>query len=283
MITKKTTFIIFFLLLTAFIPNLVRTLKPYIEERLPDSFSIDKVAMDVQGDFPSYEMPDLTTITRQPFHYIGHGAQAVAFASEDNRYVLKFFLKRSMHGEKRYPIPKPTHWIPSHRKKREARRKRLYRESLFKAMTNYMAAFDKLKENTGLIALHLTASNDGDLPTVRLFDQAQMEHHIDLNRASFVLQKKVLLVKQKLAQLSSTEKEKALQSLEDFFEMRAREGFIDIERSFMIEANYGFLGDTPIQLDVGNIEYLEELKTAPQEEIARMHGLLHDWAVQNVY
>lgn len=276
------TILVFLLLLTAFIPNLVRTLQPYLEERLPDSFSVDKVALDVMGTFPSYEMPDLTKILRQPFHYIGHGAQAVAFASEDDRYVLKFFLRRSMHGKKRYPIPKPTHWLPSHRKKRHERRERIYRESLFKTMRNYVAAFEKLKERTGLIALHLNAS-DSDLPTVRLFDQAQKEHSIDLNRASFVLQKKALLVKQKLARLSGTEKAQALQSLEDFFEMRAREGFVDIERSFMIEANYGFLGDTPIQLDVGNIEYLEDLKESPQKEIARMRGLLHDWAAQNVY
>ncbi len=233
MISKKTSFLVFVLLLTAFIPNLVRTVKPILEERLPDHFSVNKVAMDVQGDFPTYKMPDLTKIAKQPFQYIGHGAQAVAFVSEDERYVLKFFLKRSMHGKKRFPIPKPTHWIASHRKKRHERRKSIYQASLFKTMRNYIAAFDKLKERTGLITMHLNAS-EGELPTVTLLDQFQKEHQIDLNRASFVLQKKALLVKQKLAQLSSLEKAKALQALEDFFEIRARAGFVDIERSFMI-------------------------------------------------
>ena len=144
-------------------------------------------------------------------------------------------------------------------------------------MGNYVAAFDRLKEKTGLIAMHLKAT-DEPLPRIQLFDNRQEEHWIDLQRASFVLQKKAVLVKEKLAQLPELEKRQALRALEEFFAMRAKEGFIDIERSFMIEANYGFIGNTPIQLDVGNIEYLEELKAAPEKEIARMHGLLHNWA-----
>lgn len=279
---KKALFLALLLLAVISAPNVIRTAKIYLEERLPDEFNLEKVALDVKGDFPAYSLPDLSEIAAQPFHYIGHGAQAVAFASEDGRLVLKFFLQRSMHGKKRYPIPKPTHWIPSHRKKRIERRQKIYQESLFKTMKNYVAAFEKIKDKTGIIAMHLNAS-DEPLPAIRLYDNKQKEHQIELNRASFILQKKAVLVKDKLAQLSDLEKRQALQALEEFFAMRAKEGFIDIERSFMIEANYGFIGNTPIQLDVGNIEYLEELKAAPQEEIARMHNLLHNWASTQGY
>jgi hypothetical protein len=282
MISKKTILLVILLLVMVAILNLVRIAKPLLEERLPDHFSVNKVAMDIQGDFPSYKMPDLKKIARQPFQYIGHGAQAVAFVSEDERYVLKFFLKRSMHGKKRYPIPKPTHWIASHRKKRYARRTQLYQQSLFKAMKNYSDAFEKLKKHTGLIALHLNADK-GDLPTVRLLDQYQKEHQIDLNRASFVMQKKAQPVNEKFAQLSGTEKVQALVLLEEYFEMRAREGFHDSDKELMIESNYGFLGDTFIQHDVGDIVYLEALKESPQKEISKMQGLLHNWAVHNVY
>jgi len=276
--------LVFALLLFAvtFLPNFIQTIKQLLEERLPDEFALEKLALDVKGPFPTYSMPDLTEIAQQPFHYLGHGAQAVAFASEDGRWVLKFFLQQNLHGKKRFPIPKPTHWIPSHRKKRHEERKATYRKALFKAMQHYTVAFEKLKDKTGLVSMHLTAS-DGDLPCVQLFDQTGKEYSVDLNRASFVLQKKALLVPEKLAQLSNEEKTQALRSLEDFFAQRAREGFIDVERSFMIEANYGFLGNTPIQLDVGNIEYLEEIKTSPQKEIARMHSLLRNWASQKGY
>ena len=249
-----------------------------MEERLPDEFCLDKLAMGVQGDFPSFPVPDLSVVAAQEFHYIGHGGQAVAFASEDNRYVLKFFLTRQMHGAKKYPIPKPTHFIPSHREKRKKQREKVRERSLYKAMHNYAIAFEKIPEKTGIIALHLNASKE-PLPTVILKDFSGKKHVVDLTAASFVFQHKALLVKEKLATLPQEEdKQKTIASLRLFFEERAKSGFIDTERSFMINDNYGFLGDTPIQLDVGNIEFLEDLQKSPEEEISRMHGLLQNWA-----
>jgi hypothetical protein len=66
--------------------------------------------------------------------------------------------------------------------------------------------------------------------------------------------------------------------LHQFFEERANAGFFDIKRSFMIDRNYGFLGDRPIQLDVGNIAFEETIKQSPSSEIQRMQGLLSNWA-----
>lgn len=280
--SKMTYCIALFLLFGALFFQIARWAKPYIEERLPDEFTIEKLAMDVKGDFPTYPLPDLTDLAKQPFYYLGHGGQSVAFRSEDDRYVLKFFLIRNLHGKKRYPMPKPTHWIPSHRKKRHARRDAIYQKCLFNALNNYKTAYEKLKNKTGILSMHLAATEE-DLPFIQLYDAQQKEHWIDLNRASFILQEKALLVKEKLSTLSSEEKTHALNRLEDFFEARAKAGFIDIEKSFMIEANYGFLGDTPIQLDVGNIEYFEQVQAAPQDEIARMQNLLRNWANENVY
>ncbi len=256
---------------------LIPWVKPRLEERLPDAFRLDKVALDMQEDLPEFEMPDLSFLGGKEFHYIGHGGQAVAFASQDNCYVLKFFLKKQLHGEKRFPIPKPTHWISSHREKRQAQREQKRHRSLMKAMKNYSCAYQKMREKTGIIALHLNASF-GNLPQVTLKDQYGNRYPIDLNQASFVFQHKAELVQEKLHAASDPEKQAILSKLNRFFEERAKEGFIDIERSFMIEANYGFLGDTPIQLDVGNIEFLESQKKEPASEIQRIQDLLHNWA-----
>jgi hypothetical protein len=155
-------------------------------------------------------------------------------------------------------------------------------QSLIKALNNYATAYEKIKNKTGIIALHLIATNE-NLPLITLVDQIGHKHEVDLNQASFVFQHKALLVKEKLAAVSSEEeKSKILSSLNHFFEERAQSGFIDVERSFMIEANYGFLGDQPIQLDVGNIEYLEEQKKSPETEICRIQGLLRNWAQQHL-
>lgn len=276
--SKKSLFFILVVIIAAFVPSTVRFLKPYLEERYPDTFHLEKIAMDMEEQFPRFQMPDLSPIANQEFHYLGHGGQAVAFASQDNKYVLKFFLTRQLHGEKKYPIPKPTHWIPTHRKKREKKRAEVRMRSLMKALNNYAQAFEKIKEKTGIIGLHLNASKE-NLPTITVVDQQGQKHHVDLNRASFVFQHKAKLVKERLSSTSSDEeKTKVLSLMNQFFEQRARSGFIDIERSFMIEANYGFLGDEPIQLDVGNIEYLEQQKKSPEAEISRIQGLLRNWA-----
>ena len=276
---KKISILILLLIFGAFLPYTVKSIKFLAEERLPDEFHLNKLALDIQDDLPPCgNIPELLRVAKAPFHYIGHGGQAVAFASEDDQYVLKFFLKKSFHGKKKYPFPKISHWIPSRRKASQERREKASLRSLRKALHSYVTAFEKLKEKTGLIALHLAATKE-PLSIVTVLDQNGEKHEIDLARASFVFQKKAKLVREKLDSLPTKEdKLQALSSLSHFFEERARSGFIDIERSFMIESNYGFLGNQPIQLDVGNIEYLEELKNSPEEEIRRMQGLLHNWA-----
>ena len=270
---------LFLLAIAALLPFTIQWIKPYLEERLPDTFSLDRIAIDLQGDLPHFAMPDLPIFAAQEFHYLGHGGQAVAFASADGKYVLKFFLTKQLHGEKRFPIPKPTHWIPAHRKARQEQREQARQRSLMKAMRNYCIAFEKIPEKTGIIGLHLVAA-DENLPVVILLDQNGRRHPVDLNRASFVFQHKAQLVKDKLASASTVdEKQRVLAALNKFFEERARAGFVDVERSFMIEMNYGFLGEIPIQLDVGNIEFLEPLQSSPEEEIGRIQGLLRNWAM----
>lgn len=278
---KKSLFLLLTVIIAAILPSTIRFLKPYLEERLPDVFSVEKIAMDVHEQFPHFETPDLSSIAGQEFHYLGHGGQAVAFASEDDRYVLKFFLTRLLHGKKKFAIPKPTHWIPSHRKARHKKREEVRIKSLMKALSNYALAFEKIKEKTGIIGLHLQATNE-NLPTITLLDQQGQKHQVDLNRASFVFQHKAQLVKDKLSSATTEEQKMRIVFLiNQFFEERARAGFIDVERSFMINLNYGFLNDQPIQLDVGNIEFLEEQKKSPEAEICRIQGMLRNWAKEH--
>ncbi len=265
------------ILSTIFLPSNIQWVKERLEERLPDTFGLDRIALHMEGEETSIAMPKLPISEGEVFRYLGHGGQAVAFASEDGKYILKFFLRRQLHGEKRFPIPKPTHWIPSHRKKRQEKMEEARLKSLTKALHNYKVAFEKIPEKTGIIALHLFSSK-GNLPKVCLLDQKGEKHLVDLNEASFVFQHRAELVLDKLSSFSSSEEKQAILSLlKDFFSERAKAGFIDIERSFMIEANYGFLGNQLIQLDVGNIEFIPELKTSPEEEIKRIHGMLQTW------
>lgn len=279
--SKKIIIALLLILFITFSPNAIRLAKSLVEERLPWEFSLQQIALDVQGDFPIFELPDLSGIANQQFHYIGHGGQAIAFVSEDNRYVLKFFLKHCLQGKKRYPIPKPSHWLPIRQKVRQERRKKRIQaaqENLFKTMRNYQFAFEKMKEQTGLIATHLLPTKNS-LPTVTIQDRNGKKHEIDLDRATFVFQRKAELVKEKLAKLATEEEKRtALVLLDQFFEDRARKGFMDTDPYFRIESNYGFVDDQPIQFDFGKVEFFESLLTSPDAAIGYMRKLLHNWA-----
>lgn len=104
-------------LIASAIPTIVKFVTHRLKEHLPFEFSLNHIALDLQNDFINSEI-DLKLIEYPEYHYIGHGRQAVAFASPDDKYVLKFFLSRHLIGKKRYPIPKPRHWIASHKKMR---------------------------------------------------------------------------------------------------------------------------------------------------------------------
>jgi hypothetical protein len=253
------------------------TLPKLLEERLPDEFSPQKLAVNLKGDFVNTPLPDLSSLAGQSFHYLGHGGQAVAFRSEDGNYVLKFFTVKALHGPKKWPIPKPTHWIPSHREKRAKAREAKRERGLMKAMKNYSLAYEKMPEKTGILAMHFVPSQE-DLPTVQLIDMHGKVHTVDLTSTSFVLQKKAKLVKEHLGTLDPSQKKEAIEALAKLFTERAKLGCTDIESSFMIEANYGFIDDEPIQLDVGNIEFLDQIRADPEPEIERMHSLLYTWA-----
>jgi len=259
------------------------SLKSLLNERLPDTFSLNKIALDITEDFPLFEMPDLSSMIQGPFYYLGSGGQAIAFESEDHEYVLKFFLIQSLHGNKKYPIPKPTHWIASHRQKRKAQRKEKKMESLRIAMNSYARALPILKEKTGILALQLRSKSlkNQNLPIVTLYDKSGEKHLVDLNLSPFILQKKAVTVSQKFQEnLSKEKKLELLKSLQDFFKERTMLGLCDIDKNILLGENYGFLGDLPIQFDVGRIVLNERFKEDPQEEIQRMNTIVRNWAFE---
>lgn len=268
---------LFVVAITAFFaPQAWRSMDPILKQRYPDIFSVDKIAMDLEGDFPTFEMPDLSTIAKSPFHYLGAGGQAVAFESEDHQYVLKFFLTKSLRGLRKYPLPKPTHWIPSHREKRASERKQRRVRDLFTTLRNYAIAFPRMQEKSGIIALQLRPS-EGHLPTALLYDAAGNKHLVDLNRAAFILQKKAVTLTNKFKDpLPTEEAVKFLKAFHHFLAERAQTGLVEMDRNAILGENYGFIGETPVQFDVGKLILSESF--SPEQETQKMQQVLRTWA-----
>jgi hypothetical protein len=257
-----------------FIPSITKWVKQKVEERLPFEFTLEYIVQNRKTNFENTQTFDWAHLENQEFTYLGQGLQCIAFANQD--LVLKFFLSKQLVGKKKYPIPKPTHWIASHKKARKKQRELTKERSLQKTMENYNLAFEKMKEKTGLLALHFNA--DDPSLQVTLIDQEGTKHLLDLRKTSFVIQQKATPVKEKFAKLSNDEREAAIHKISSLLEETVKAGFVDCEKKFTLGHNYGFIGDTPILLDLGKIEYRESIRDRPLAEIEKMQKFLSEWA-----
>lgn len=226
----------------------------HVEILRPDPFSEEYIAHDVEGGFLNSDLSDFESIFSQPFKYLGRGQQSVAFLSKDKKYVLKFFLKK---------VPQFRTKIVSPFSKNKSRRK--FRIRLDKALKSYEIAFQELKAETALIGVHLNAGGI-HFPLCKIRDWAGLEHQVDLNRASFVLQYYCDVLAEKYSQMNQ---EDVFSRLRMFFEERTRKGYTDLKRRFNSK-NFGFYEGKAVMIDPGNLEYVEELKASPEIEVERI-------------
>lgn len=122
--------------------------------------------------FTSDEQETLHRILNQRFSYLGVGAQTFAFASQDGKYVIKFFKDPSIAST-------------------EKRQKRM--DKLIIALDSYYMAYKELPEDTGLLFIHLTPTSHLQ-KTVMVSDRSGKAHLIDLDKAPFIIQEKAELI-----------------------------------------------------------------------------------------
>lgn len=222
-----------------------------------DGFEINNIYSSLSFN-PKWQVADkikddpwLHTILNQKFHYLGHGGQCYAFASEDGRYVLKFFK----HHLRRVPwlfsnLPLPSNLEYLREKKRNKRENKLIRD-----FSSYKLCFEKLPEETGLIFVHLNKTI-GRLPSVLIADKLNIEHRIALDEVEFVIQKKATLAYTYIDQLMQAnrieEAKKGVASICDLIVKRSQKGIFDEDAK--IHRNFGFVNDQAIVVDVGRLK-----------------------------
>lgn len=112
--------------------------------------------------------PDI--ILQQKFYLKDQGGQSYVFISADEKYVLKFFKD----------MPRP--WIPF----KKYQKKKIGK--LIRTINGYHLAFERLREETGILYLHLSPTKTCLATT--LVDRLLIEHSIDLSSVYFILQKR---------------------------------------------------------------------------------------------
>lgn len=205
----------------------------------------------------------ITPLLAQKFTYLSEGAQVYAFVSEDQKTVLKIFKKKH---QKHFKLSRFLSHLKRSKEDWEISNQRWQRK-FQDTCRRYKWAMLDLKEETGLIYLHFEKT---PLPLpVMLTDKYTYE--IDLAKYPFILQKKAQQAPDYFRN-HPEKKEEATRALKDFFVTRLEKGFNDPRQSLSI--NYGFIGDQPIQIDVGKIEPFEGDSAS---EIQAIHARIDRW------
>ncbi len=236
---------LFFLLCLLFLFS--RTGRGFTIARIASDIS---AACDVSQPLSEKERRELLEAFSEPLHYLGSGTQCYAFSSTSGQYVLKFFKMKHLLPKRWLPILPLSFW-KKHRFK-EIEQKQINREELF---TSYKIAYEHFRQESALVALHLSKTCDWHLP-VTLIDKRGKAHCINLDDFEFVVQKKAERLGDYLDTLLEKQERKQafalIRSLLAQILLQCKKGFVDNDSG--IFSNYGVIHGEVVHFDSGRFK-----------------------------
>lgn len=222
----------------------------------------------------------LESILAQPFYYLGKGAQSYVFASEDGKYVLKFFKFKHLRPSFFIDSLPPIGFLKSYKEKQAARKER----KLFGVFNSYKLAYEMDKIESGLIFIQLnTESNLVRYATV--VDKIGIKRTIDLQNYPFILQYKgetLRTVVDKYLKEGDLQTAKTrLAQILDLYTQEYAKGIYDHDHGVM--QNTGFIDTTPIHLDVGKLLKEEKMqnKSYARDDLELVVRNINSWVKKN--
>ncbi len=211
--------------------------------------SLENELMLQEPPLSSEQRREQEIILSQPFHYLARGGQSFVFLSQDGKYVLKFFRDR-FAPTWLLELPLPAALENAVLKKKDLRLKKLKRD-----LSSYLLAFDELKEETGLLFMHIKPEEKREL-SVSVIDKLGILHTLDLNRYIFLVQKRATplypYIEEKMAQNDLEGAKKALTQMVEIFIQRCKKGIFDEDPR--LHKNLGFIAGKAIFIDGGRFK-----------------------------
>ncbi|NGX47202.1 MAG: hypothetical protein K1000chlam3_00574 [Chlamydiae bacterium] len=213
-----------------------------------DGFRYTKAACRHPYPF-SYQTKTLPENLQQSFYFLGSGVQFYAFLGEDRKTILKLFKHHHMGlstdlAKKLLPKAIATPLICA----REKRMSHLFESAKI--------AIEKLPDQTGVYFLHIDKTSTC-LGKTHIYDKLGIAHEIDLDQTDFVLQKKAEPTSEHLDRLFQGGQIKeailSMKKLLALIEDRSRLGIKNKDGNVL--ENCGFLGECPVELDIGSFIY----------------------------
>lgn len=246
-----------------------------------DGFAVHKILShlkpDERWDCTSWiDASELRVILSQPFTYLGKGAQCYVFASQDGHYVLKFFRMSHIEAPRWFQsLPLPS-FLENWRQQKIA----VKQSKMEKDFLSYIEAYHKLREETGMIFLHLNKGR-GVEQKLSLIDKIGIVHQLDLSRMQFILQKRAKPFYPALQEMIEHQEiesaKRALSHLVQLFHKRHCLGLEDKDPD--LKTNFGWIDAHPIQFDVGRFKKRgPNSKNEPfHDEVLRITDELRRW------
>lgn len=232
-------------------------------------FSLRRVQGLEQTFSTSQVDPETKNILSQDFTYLGRGRQCFAFASKDEKYVLKFPRTDI------YRVPFWARAFGSHvYQKTLFERKEEAKRFLFES---FHLAKDELQDITGILFSHLGKSKQ-TTDTLSLIDALGFKHTLPIHASIFILQKKQSLwTAAFLNAETKKEKERILNALVEAIVKRAQKEILNSDRTFL--SNYGFDGKVVYQIDVGSFFLHKTLTPEEAYQKSARDSLepVHEW------
>ncbi len=202
-------------------------------------------------------------VSQQQLNWIGRGAQALAFETQDGKYVVKFF----QIGRIKNDVDKGFLGELFSRESKEKRQERLnHREEIF---ISSKMCFEELSDETGIIYVHLNKTVD-KIKGIKLVDKFGQSHRIRGDEACFVVQKKASYLIPTLTNLMDEgDLQAAEQRVDQIFQLLlsvAKKGFTDGDDALIRNNNIGFAQDRAIYIDTGHITRASNLNVKDRME-----------------
>jgi len=247
-------------------------------DRYTQGFTVASIDSNIPN-MPSFAVKEPETLELSgPFTYMNRGGQSYVFLSHDKKSVLKFFKKT-------HAIP--DEWVTSldlvlPEKLRKYRLRFLpTREERFRTIfSSCKLAYETLRNETGLLYLHLTPSTK-PLPSVTILDAMGNPHTINLNTTSFVVQKRGRLffsvLKKQVASGDFEGAKKSIRKMIEYLSIRCKKGIRDTDNA--LRRNYGYIGSDAASIDIGSFIFdpLLQEKKARSKELFRKTRQLRKW------
>ncbi len=205
-------------------------------------------------------------ILSQPFYFLGKGAQCYAFASSDDRYVLKLFRFDQRKGL-------GPHWIQP--------RKDLCGIKVRSFLSACKLGWELAREETALVYLHLNLTSRL-LPTVSARTPIGRTIRLPLDGYRFALQKKAERLEETLfAARTDGKLPQRIDAMISLLVRRTTKGIGNRDPSLW--RNFGFIGEEAVEIDFGNYVFCPEFseQAMKRRELERYALPLRVWLKEN--